>query len=307
MKKLPVLFALLLSPFALKADISQIQQLVSSQNFGQALKSVERLLETKPKDKQALFLKAVALQQLGRDDDAIATYKQLNKQAPSLPEPYNNLAVLYAKQGKQLKAREALINAINTHKSYATAYKNLSNIYQHMAADAYSKALAIDKTKQQSPVLALATINQIDKEPKLIVAAAEIPLVKKLPAVEKAKATTPVRDDSRLIINTINGWSNAWSAQDSDAYLSYYASEFIPPRGVNRTSWEQERRIRLKKPRFIRIKIKSPRVKMLSSTSAMLSFNQDYQSDRFNDAVQKTLLLKKINGRWKILKELTSS
>ncbi len=306
MKKFPLLFGLLWLPFTLQADISQVQQLISSQNFTQALNSIERLLKTQPKDEQALFLKAIALQKLGRDDDAITTYKKLTVIAPSLPEPYNNLAVIYAKQGKQVKAREALLNAINTNKSYATAYRNLGNIYGHMAASAYSKALATDNKKpKQQPQLTLATINNLDKKPKLVVAAAKIPLIKKLP-IAKIKAAVP-KDESELIINTIKGWSNAWSAKDSDAYLSYYSAGFNPPGGLNRKKWEQQRRIRLKKPRFIRVSIESPTVKMLSSSSALLSFRQNYQSDRFNDAIQKTLLLEKVNGSWQILKEFTSS
>lgn len=307
MKKLPLLFSLLWLPFTLQADIGQVQQLVNNQNYAQALKSAERLLISQPNNEQVLFLKAVALQKLGRDDDAIVTYKKLTAAAPSLPEPYNNLAVLYAKQGKQVKAREALLDAINTHKSYATAYKNLGNIYGHMAASAYSKALATDNKKpKQQPQLTLATINKLDKKPKLVVAATKIPLIKKLP-IAKIKAVTPPKDESELIINTIKGWSNAWSAKDSDAYLSYYASGFNPPSGLSRKKWEQQRRVRLKKPRFIRVSIQSPNVKILSSNSALLSFKQNYQSDRFDDVTQKTLLLEKVNGSWQILKEFTSS
>ena len=306
-KKRLLLISLLLLPLALQADISQVQQLIASQHFSRALESVERLLRNQPKDQQALFLKAVALQQLGRDAQAIATYTALNKQAPSLPEPYNNLAVIYAKQGKHLQARKALLNAINTHKSYATAYQNLSNIYEKMAANAYNKALAIDNKKQlQKSQISLTTINQLDKKPALVVAATKIPLIKKLPPV-KARTNTVIKDESELIIDTIKGWSNAWSAQDSDAYLSYYASNFNPPRGLSRKRWEKERRLRLKKPRFIRVSLKSPNVKMLSTSSALLSFMQDYQSDSFHDVVQKTLLLEKVNGSWRILKEFTSS
>lgn len=303
MKNLILLLSLLWIPFALQADVSQAQQLIDNNEFTQALKSVERLLKTQPKDQQALFLKAVALQQLGRDDDAITAYKKLSQQVPSLPEPYNNLAVLYAKQGKHSKAREALINALNTNKSYATAYKNLGNIYKHMAANAYSKALAIENKKQA--ILKLATINKIAKKPKLVVAVIKPPVVKK-PTAAKTKIVSVPKDESKLILDTINGWSNAWSAKDSEAYLAYYSSGFNPPRGLSRKRWEQERRIRIKKPRFISVSVQSPNVKMLSSSSALLSFKQDYQSDRFNDAVQKTLLLEKVNGSWLILKEFIS-
>jgi len=304
MKKLVLVLSLLWLTPALQADINQVQQLIGKQDFAQALKSVERLLSKAPKDQQALFLKAVALQRLGKNKEAIAAYKKLTVEAPLLPEPYNNLAVLYVQQGKHGDARAALLNAINTHKSIAIAYKNLSNIYSYMAANAYKKALALNNKQKDTP-LELTSINKLEAKPKASVVA-RIPLIKTLPPVKNRTVTAP-NDESKLIIETIKGWSNAWSAQDSDAYLSYYASGFNPPRGLSKKRWKNERRIRLKKPRFIRVSVKSPIVKMLSANSALLSFKQDYQSDRFHDAVQKTLLLEKTNGNWQILKEFTSS
>jgi len=51
-----------------------------------------------------------------------------NVPAPELPEPYNNLAVLYAARGDHDGARDALLRAISTHPSYATAHENLGDI-----------------------------------------------------------------------------------------------------------------------------------------------------------------------------------
>lgn len=306
MKKLPFLTALLLLPIMLQADITQVQQLVSSQHFNKALKSVEQILNKTPDNQQALFLKAVTLQQLGRDDDAVTIYKKLIQLAPEQPEPYNNLAVLYAKQGKQIEARKTLLSAINTHKSYATAYKNLGSIYEYMAAQAYQKALSTDTSKvtQHAP-LRLTTIQKL-KQPVQRVAEKKIPLIKTLPK-NKNPVAFQSADKSAEIIKIAKQWSKAWSEQDVSQYLSFYSPAFKPPRGLTRKRWEQERNIRLKKPRFIRVQIQSPTVKMLSDNSALLSFKQNYQSDRFSDAIEKTLLLEKINGDWKISKEFTSS
>jgi len=307
MKKLILLLGLLSLPFAINADINNVQQLISDKNFKQALKSVDSLLNKQPNDHQALFLRAISLQRLGRVDDAISAYKKLTVEAPSLPEPYNNLAVLYAKQGNENAARDALIKAIKTNHSYATAYENLSSIYAGMAVNAYNKALEINKKKRPIKTT-LNTIDKLDVKPITPVAIqiAKIPLVKKLPVI-KNKPPIVLKDESALIIDTIYGWSNAWSAQNADAYLSYYATAFKPPSGLSRSKWEKQRRIRLKKPSFIKISVKQPIVKMLSEKSALLSFNQNYSSNSFHDAVQKTLLLEKVDGSWQILKEFTSS
>jgi len=61
-----------------------------------------------------------------------------------MPEPYNNLAVLYAAEGQERKAAEALEQAIRTNPSYTTAHENLGDLYARMASEAYAKALQLD-------------------------------------------------------------------------------------------------------------------------------------------------------------------
>jgi ketosteroid isomerase-like protein len=63
-----------------------------------------------------------------------------------LPEPYNNLAVLYASSGQYEKARITLEKAIRTNPSYMTAYENLGDVYGKLASQAYDKALALGTT-----------------------------------------------------------------------------------------------------------------------------------------------------------------
>jgi len=297
MKKIPLILSLLWLPILLPADIGKVSQLIKQQHFEQALQSVDGLLEAQPREQQALFLRAITLQRLGRIDDAIATYQLLIREYPDLPEPYNNLAVLYAKQGQQEKARDVLVNALKTHRSYATAYENLGNIYARMAATAYNKALQLDKNKKPSQA-ALTLIETLPAQVK------PVSIVSPAPASKKVVTNN---DEVELIIDTVKGWSNAWSAQNSDAYLAYYADNFNPPNGNSREYWETQRRIRLKKPSFIRVSVQSPKVEILSEKSARLTFKQDYQSNKFQDAVQKTLLLEKVNGSWQILKEYISS
>ena len=50
---------------------------------------------------------ANAAAEQGKTDDAIRTFSELTEDYPELPEPYNNLAVLYAGQGQYDKARIA--------------------------------------------------------------------------------------------------------------------------------------------------------------------------------------------------------
>ena len=109
-----------------------------------ALEHANRYLAKNPKDAQARFLKGLILGDMGKTNDAIEVLKGLTEDYPELREPYNNLAVLYASQGRYEAARDALEMAIRAHPDYVTAHENLGDIYAKMAAIEYDKALALD-------------------------------------------------------------------------------------------------------------------------------------------------------------------
>jgi len=113
-----------------------------------------------PKSVDALFLRGIILTDSGKRDEAMKAFVDLTEKYPSLPEPYNNLAVLYAERGEYDKARKALESAIKTHPSYATAHENLGDIYARLASQAYDKALQLDNgsTRPQSKLALIKTL-----------------------------------------------------------------------------------------------------------------------------------------------------
>jgi len=125
-------------------DIEDASKLFKQGQRSQALDKVNDYLASKPKDAQARFLKGLILTEQGKTADAIKTFSALTDDYPDLPEPYNNLAVLYAGQGQYDKAKQLLEKAISTHPSYATAHENLGDIYAKMASQAYNRALQLD-------------------------------------------------------------------------------------------------------------------------------------------------------------------
>ncbi|MCK6392184.1 tetratricopeptide repeat protein [Zoogloea sp.] len=140
-----LLASLICSP--VRADpIQDLQALVKQGQFSQALERADSMLASKPRDAQVRFLKGVVLSELNRGAEAIVVFQKLTEDYPELPEPYNNLAVLYAQQRQYDKARNALEMAIRTHPSYATAHENLGDIYARLASQAYDKALALDSS-----------------------------------------------------------------------------------------------------------------------------------------------------------------
>jgi len=174
-----------------QASVEAIQSLIEKGRYPDAVSLADQDLASTPKDPQTRFLKGIALTELDRSSEAIAVFKQLTEDYPELPEPYNNLAVLYAQQKQFDKAKSALEMAIRTHPSYATAHENLGDVYARLAKQAYDKALQIDSgnaAAQSKLALIRQLISVSNPTGKTLVAAAT-----PAPAVSPAPATpTPV-------------------------------------------------------------------------------------------------------------------
>ncbi|MDP9902718.1 YybH family protein [Variovorax ginsengisoli] len=130
---------------ATASDYDDVDRLTQAGKLDEALVRADKFLANNPRDPQMRFLKGVAQIDAGKSADAIATFTRLTQDAPELPEPYNNLAVIYASQGQYDKARSTLESAIRTNPSYSTAHENLGDVYARLASQAYSKALQLDQ------------------------------------------------------------------------------------------------------------------------------------------------------------------
>ena len=125
--------------------LPDIQRLIKQGQHTEALDKVDAYLSSHPKDAHARFLKGLIYTETNKPAEAIEVFSRLTEDYPELPEPYNNLAVLYAQQKQYDKARTALEMAIRAHPSYAIAHENLGDIYVKLASQSYDKALQLDK------------------------------------------------------------------------------------------------------------------------------------------------------------------
>jgi tetratricopeptide (TPR) repeat protein len=145
------------TPLALNVDeYTKVSKLVSAKQLNEALVKADEYLASKPKDPQMRFIKGVVLTEMGQSADAMRLFTTLTQDYPELPEPYNNLAVLYAADDQFEQARIALEMAIRTNPSYATAHENMGDVYLKLASQSYSKALQLEPNKTTvQPKLAL--------------------------------------------------------------------------------------------------------------------------------------------------------
>jgi tetratricopeptide (TPR) repeat protein len=342
----PVAAALLIAALAAFAQAAQTDELQeANQAFKQgqldrALDRVDAYLKSRPKDARGRFLKGIILAEQGKSSDAIKVFTELTQDFPELPEPYNNLAVLYASRGQYDKARSSLEMAIRTHPSYATAHENLGDIYAKMASQAYDKALQLDKgntvaqtklnlikdlfsasprapkpavTGKAEPPGKIAIVTPkpaekagpapVAKAPEKAAPSAK-PAPKEAPAAKAATAATvePARNPDE-VIKAVNEWARAWSGNDVEGYLATYASDFETPKGEPRAKWESERKSRVAKPRKIQVSIESPKVVFTENNRVRVTFRQNYRSDALNSSSTKTLVMVKAGDKWLIQQE----
>ena len=319
-----VLFFGISSP-AMAGDYEDAVRLLGQGKQAAALKKVDKAISADPKDARARFLKGLILTEQDQTAAAIRVFTALTRDFPELPEPYNNLAVLYAAQGDYDRARESLEMAIRTHPSYTVAHENLGDVYAKMASQAYDKALSLDRSNQTAQTK-LALIRELFSEAKTLapettqtVAAVEsAPKPASTPAPVTAPApqtspsppsttpeasTSPAADQTPAVIGAVDSWAKAWSNKDTAGYLSHYAADFKPAGKQSRDEWEKTRRIRLSRPKSIKISIISPKVSFKGDATAIVSFQQGYQSDTLDSVGRKTLKMVKSDERWLIVQE----
>jgi len=379
------------------AGLDDATALLKAGERDQALREVNKVLESHPKDPKARFLKGVILADSGDAKAAADVFQRLTQDYPALPEPYNNLAVIYASEGHYDEARVALEKSIRTHPSYATAYDNLGDVYSKLASEAYDRALRLNASDaaankklalvrelrepaqaeplrvasaagsalaaKPSPPAAAATPakgpSPIPTPAEKTVASAPITVVpappaaaappkaapaaaapkppaappaaeadaktesntpagsapsrtaKASPAVAVAAAKAPAaaaanKDPTAAILDSVKAWAQAWSKQDVDAYLSFYAADFKAPKGESRADWEQQRRARVGGPEKISVTLRDLKVVQRDAQHAAVSFHQSYRSDRFQGRTRKTLEMVRVGDEWRILEEVVS-
>lgn len=303
-------------------DYAEVNRLLRAGQMSEALSKADAFLAGKPRDPQMRFLKGVIQTESGKTSEAITTFTKLTEDYPELPEPYNNLAVLYAGQSQFDKARAALEMAIRTNPSYATAHENLGDVYAKLASQAYSKALQLDasNTGVQPKLSLIRNLFAADAKgvrPTTVAAApapapaapaapapAAKPAAPQPPAAQPAPA--PATDAQADVEAAVQAWAKAWSSKNMQGYLGAYAPNFTPTGGQSRKDWEADRRARIVPRSRIEVGVSDLNI-TVNGDRATARFRQAYNSDNLNVSSRKTLDMVRSGNRWLILRESTGS
>lgn len=178
----------------LAADLDEVAAQIEAGQYQAALDG----LASTSVSSHARLLRANALGGLGRKAEAEAIYLDLIEERPRDPAPYNNLATLYAAQGRLQEASQLLEQAMQSDPRYAAVHRNLSRIYVEMSSQAYAKALRLKEGQQEVHLLSLDHRDVVEppllqlasRSPQRVAAAAVMPkMVVESPPPAESPAT----------------------------------------------------------------------------------------------------------------------
>ena len=286
------IFAMFTGSVMATSIIQGLQLLIDQELYDQAARSGERLLEQNEGNANIEFLTAYAYQMNRQYRKAINHYQRLIRQHPELPEPRNNLAIIHLSNGDYNKASELLIEAITTHRSYATAFTNLNSIYTEIASEAYRRAVSESSdpvnyaNKIELSALTRLTPSDHSNTPNHV--------------SEAITSEAPALDS--IFTELVTGWAQSWSEKDADAYLSYYSSEYKLNFATHK-DWSESRRQNFQRPEFSKIGISNIQLRAQTPNLAIIDFEQSFQSPETSDKLIKRFGLILINSQWKITDE----
>ena len=299
MQRLIFGFILLFSAnsFASINSVEDLQTLVVEKKYSRAIEAGERMLGEHPQWPDVQFLTAYAYQLNKQSDKATAMYQQLISQRPELPEPRNNLAMIYLQKGDYDAASRLLVEAINTHNSYATAYQNLSRIYTGIASEAYRRALSESKEPAKyAHKIELAALSQLES-----VSEDSVPVIVASSETSSASESAAI-DVKTLLGEQIKQWAKAWSDKDFATYTSFYSTEHRPSFATH-SAWVEHRRRRIMRPGFIKIGVSNIQIRAQNDNRAIIDFKQSFDSPTYSDRVKKRLGFRRVGSQWKITDE----
>lgn len=214
------------SVLAQTASLSEIRELATQSRYEEAYQQLGSYLEARPADEQARLLEGVLLTRLDRIDDAINVFTRLAEDNPNLAEPHNNLAVLFAAQGRFDEARRSLLSAIALQPDYDIARENLGDVYARLADIEYRRAHRInrDNLRAKEKAETIATLFEsiearaATAPPAVETTDAEKPATQRQPRAAPATGMTTSSATSRKCI-VISGLADTAGADIVAAWL----------------------------------------------------------------------------------------
>ena len=119
---------------------SRVERLLQEGHAADALELADLGLRDNTRNVRLRFARTVALERLGRSDEAASALRSMIAAYPEVPEPYNNLASIEAARGNYEEALDLLKQVLKINPDFALARKNLGDVYLAFALECYESA-----------------------------------------------------------------------------------------------------------------------------------------------------------------------
>ncbi|MFQ5518515.1 MAG: tetratricopeptide repeat protein [Mariprofundus sp.] len=287
------------------------------QSYHQAIEAFRRVIELNPALAEPHNNLAVIYNELGDVHAAVRELEQSLAKRPGYAVAEENIADLYVKLAL-LNYRSALEKQPNAQ--LEQRYNRLLQVrLPHGATTARDAGEKGDENTDQHRIKRTrqaAETEQSEDTPAEVSTSAYIdPLPQKLAAVDARDDQTDFAGGGetvtpeQAILAAVEAWRAAWQGKHLEHYFSAYAADFIvPSRFASLTAWQAYKRRVITSKSYIRVEINDIRVQMeKGSEAARVEFFQKFRSNSYNGDDMKSLIMKREQGAWKIVREETAS
>ena len=209
-------------------------------------------------------------------------------------------------QGTEIKgkSRVALINKIKSikhlNKHFVLQPRDVSILKQdNNAVILFDQIVAVNSDNSFQGSYNKLVLERINNKWQIIDDISTLAIQNKKLAQIDDSSKSPAADPVR---NLITKWVNSWQSGDMNNYRSCYAVNF-ESKGMNLNDWVSHKSDVRKNSKNINIRIDNLRIST-DANNAMAVFIQHYNSSTLKSKGKKKLELIKINGEWKIYKEI---
>jgi len=338
-----LILCLISSPaFAANTALEQAKKDMGDGRYANALQTLQKLVETEQDNYEAWFLFGVAQVHEQRDHQAIEAFRHVIELRPTLAEPHNNLAAVYNNLGDTKAAIKELETALEKRPNYAVAEENLADLHIKLALQHYRSSLnngaspAVEqryarllKVRNPSASSAEVATAQPTKALKPTVETVVKPRPAPIPtpvmnqakqhdaythvepatAMKANEAAPSIAEDKSItgVLDALEAWRKAWSAQDLDAYFSSYAETFNPgSRFATVEAWKTYKKRVIKNKTFIDVQFDKVEVDIPASRDvATISVLQHFRSNTYVGNDRKQITMKYTPQGWKIVSEVS--
>jgi tetratricopeptide (TPR) repeat protein len=188
-------------------SMAEVEAALRTNNTEQLNDLLKRLSQAKGDVFELNFHKGLIQLKREQYDPAIAHFSVIPSSSPYYLAARNNIATIYAAQGKLNDAKATLEQALKSNQPLELMYNNLNNLKTHLASKNYASALQLlDPAKNNKLSLVVSTNGLAQYSPKVVAAS---------PGPNGAPSAAPTVSPSAAPVATAPSTTSATTAEGS--------------------------------------------------------------------------------------------